>query len=836
LKTRIRRAALAAFFTFLVPLSTFAQTQTPSDGIRLPDPSRITRDDATAIESNPAGLGFMRSVEFGYGFYLPTQDLEGVVPDGHALFLAVGGEALGAGLGVQWIRRPGLGGRQQDYRKYTLSLGKAFGHFSVGSSLNWFGSSTSEALDDLATLDAGIQWRAARWLGLSFFARDINNGFLSETRSLPLRYGMSGALRFFGGRLTLESAFDTDSRSRFVRIQPRLLIEPYHGVRLFSNADFLFNRTDDTASFDFNQIGVGLSLSQTHFGFDVGSKFSNLGFDGDLAYEGWGGYFWVSPYKQRSISSQDKWVLVDLNRTYAEQKTTQLLSSSSRSFLDLVNKLIAIEKDESVKGILVTVGQGNFSWAQAWEIRKLINNIRSSGKNSISYLSNPNLRQYYIASASKSIWITPDSTFALGGIRTSTLNAAKAIASTGIEAQFVRIGDYKSAPELFVKSQPSEASKEQKKGYIDAFYNEALKGIASSRKVSIEKVKSLIHSDGLFPDEALAQGWAEKIVYADEGDAIFRKEISSHIVVSYPPVKTREERWDREPVIAVLAIDGDIVSGSSQNIPFLGQKTVGHKSVLETLAHLGGNSRVKGVVIRINSPGGSALASDQIYRAIRKLAQRKPVVTSMGGVAASGGYYLAAGADEIFAAPNTVTGSIGIFTGNFNGAKLMKSLGINRSVYQKGNPIRYTLYQGWNEKEIASIKKNLIYLYHLFLTQVAATRPLDQKEVDKVARGHVWSGMAAKEVKLVDTIGGLSDAIQRVRDLSGLEEGEGITLQYGTLDLGVQSSILGVNLFGAEKTEAELARALLLPFKDLLRILLTYKSGEALMLLEEKVD
>ncbi len=824
---------MAAFFTFIFYSPGFAQTQTPSDGVPLPDPSRTTRDDATALETNPAGLGFMRTTELGYGFYLPKSDLRGIIPEGHAIFLAAGSDALGGGLGIQWVQRPGLGGKQQNYRKYTLALGRSFGNISAGSALNWFGSSTSEHLDDLIGLDFGLQWRASHWLGLGFSARDLNNGFLSEFSSLPMRYGLSAALRFFDGRLIFENGFDSDSRSRFVRLSPRLVIEPIDGIRLFSHAEFLFNRTDDTASFDFNQVGVGVSF----LGSDVRANLSKVGFDGQVAYEGWGGYLSISPNKQRlfSLDNARSWVLIDLNETFLEQKKDGVFGDSAPTFLDLVNKLQIIEKDEDIEGVILMLGQSNFSWAQAWEIRKLVENLRKAGKASLSYVSNPTLRQYYIASAAKDVWITPDNTFALGGIRSTTLNAGKAIASTGIEAQFVRIGKFKAAPELFTEDKSSDSAEQQKTAYIDTFYSEALNAIAASRNVSVAKVKALINSDGLFPDEVIAQGWAEKVVYADEADRVFHTQVSAHLQTKYPKPKTREERWNKEPIIAVVAIDGDIVSGESQNVPFLGQQTVGHKSIIKTLLELAEDDRVKGVVVRVNSPGGSASASDQIYRAMRRLAQQKPVITSMGGVTASGGYYVAAGADEIYAAPTTITGSIGIFTGNFNANRLMKKLGINRTTTERGNPVRFSIYESWSEKEIASIKRNLNYLYRLFLTQIAANRPLSIEQIDKVARGHVWSGKDAKKVQLVDTIGGLADAINRVRELSNLGD-RGVAVQYGSFEEGLQESILGINVFGSEKTEMELARALILPFRDFLKVLLTFEPGEALMLFEERMD
>lgn len=828
LKTRHLRAAFAAFFVFLlfIPSLAFSQ-ETPSEGLPLPDVSLSTKDDASSIETNPAGLGFMRGAELGYAFYFPKEDLIGVVPEGQALFLAYANEMGGMGLGVQWIRRPNLGGRQQNYRKYTLALGKAFGNFSFGTGIHAFGSAHSKSLDDLIAFDMGAQWRLASWFGLGLQIRDINRPFLTDTEALPVQIGFSGALRVWEGRFIFENSVGLDSFRRDFQYSPRVVIEALSGFRVFSQAKFSYSRAKERG--EFNALNIGLSLNTSLLGFEMSSKFSDL--SGSLSYEGSGGYFWMSPNKQRPLFSKSRWVLIDMNQKFDEQRFENTVSSKDKSFLDLIRTLDEASKDPAVEGVVLPIGQADFDWAQAWELRQALEEIRKSGKQTIAFLSNPNFRQYYIASATDKIWLTPDNTFSLGGLSSTTFNIGDALKQAGIEAQFIRIGSYKSSPEMFTHAKPSKESEEARKAYLDIMYEEAIRGISESRKMSVEEVKKFINSDGFFPDEALQERWVDKLVYNDEADGIFYKEISHNIDARYPSRKTREERWNSNPIIAVVAIDGDIVSGTSTVVPFLDQKTVGHKSVLQTLIRLQEDVRVKGVVLRINSPGGSAAASDRIYRAIRKLARFKPVVASMGGVAASGGYYIAAGADEIFATPTTITGSIGIFTGNFNAAPLMQKLGVEATTYTKGNPLRFSFHRPWSEHEISKVKKNLNYLYRLFLTQVSATRSLDIEALDRVARGRVWAGKDAKRVKLVDRIGGISDAIHRVEELAGLLENDTEVVQYGMLDVGILDSIIGGNIMGASsQAEVALFRTLLVPFKDALGILLRYDSGEALML------
>ncbi len=257
---------------------------------------------------------------------------------------------------------------------------------------------------------------------------------------------------------------------------------------------------------------------------------------------------------------------------------------------------------------------------------------------------------------------------------------------------------------------------------------------------------------------------------------------------------------------------------------------------------------VRAVVVRIDSPGGSAVGSDLIYREMRRLAEKKPVVASMGNIAASGGYYVAAGADEIFATPNTLTGSIGIFAGKFSVSKLADLIGINSTQIERGDRSGlFNLFHPWTEDEKDAVSRSITYLYSLFIQQVARTRPLSAEEVDAVGRGRIWDGVAAENIKLVDQLGGLMDAIRRAEELAGVMPGE-VTYELYPKNLGLfdagstsVSTKLARSLLGRENKPVEFAgdsvlAAIVRRIGKGVMLPALYEDGEPLMLLPHVVE
>ena len=486
--------------------------------------------------------------------------------------------------------------------------------------------------------------------------------------------------------------------------------------------------------------------------------------------------------------------------------------------------------------------------AQSWELRQQVAAIRASGKKTIALLGSSELKAYYLASSAEAVWYSPNDVFAPMGLRSTFLSIREAMAKLGVEAQFLRIGDYKSAPEMFIVDEPTEPNVEQRNAYLDAIWKRVLTDIGKSRNMDSDKVEKLITSTHL-PDEAVARKLVDRIVYPDEVETFLRKEHQASLERGYPEREHIDDQWRGGPQIAVVAVDGNIVRGRSDNSPLFGDPTAGARSLTATFEQLRKNPQVRAVVVRIDSPGGSAVGSDLIYHAMRRLAVSKPVIASMGNLAASGGYYVAAGADEILATPTTLTGSIGIFAGKVNIQQLSSRVGLSTQRLERGSPTTYSdVFVPWTKDEMDVIGTSLQYMYRLFLTQVAATRPLTAEEVDKVARGRVWVGTDAREAKLVDENGGLVDAIHRAEELAGLPRGKAQYRQYtpsSRMGIAVDLQTRAAKLLGIKRPE-DTIRAMLerdTMFTRYLRetsfawrLPLLYDNGEPLMLLPTSTE
>lgn len=776
-----RSSLLGAALCLLFSLPAAAGEPSPSVGIPVPDASITTQSDSASLEVNPAGLGYLHGFELAYGLFRPAGDYEGTILSGHAFTLGAGGEGGGFGLGVQWMDNPRLGAGRASFLKYTL--GGALSpspYVSFGGNVNFFSSRTDERLNDLRTIDLGLQLRPNRYFGVGLMGRDVRPAFLDADRSLPMRIGLGFVLRFFNGRLVFDTEAHTAHRADDFQVQPRLAVEPYSGIRFFGRGSFDVPRpfVDSTAEAGFDELSVGLELSLTGAGVSF-AHFSRPAVNGDdIDTVGAAGRVRVGTPQQRSLFPMgQRWVRLRLDQTITEQATVRLFGPTTRPFLGLINDLDAIAVDPAVTGVVLEVGAFNLGFAQLWELQQAFERLHEAGKNSIAIVGSPTTRAVYAASAAEQVWMSPTTPYSPTGLQVEFASYAGLLENLGIEAEFLRIGDYKSAPESYVMPGPSDPALEQTSEYLDALYAELTERIATRRGLSGDDIRDIIDNTPLMPADALDRGLVDALVYNDEIEARLEEllGISAQLSRGYERFDIADERWGGRPEIAVVYIDGAIIDGQSGASPLGGSAITGAETILRVLRQLRTDRSVKAVVVRINSPGGSALGSDLIFRELRNLATEKPVVASMSNVAASGGYYIAAGADEIFATPVSLTGSIGIFAGKFNIASLAERFDINIRAEGRGDRAGvFSVWRPWTESERQGVAQTLEYLYQLFLQQISVTRPLSVDEVDDVARGRVWTGEAALGHQLVDQIGGISDALRRAEELAGLEPGQAV--------------------------------------------------------------
>jgi len=748
----------------------------PSDGIALPDRSVTTTSDATSLEVNPAGLGFTETAELRYGFDLLFPGGGAPVRDQHGVFLGAGNDWIGGGFSMQWLDRPTSGPALSSYQKFTLGLAlRPFDNLSLGGAVHLFGSIDSRSVNQLASLDLGAQWRPSQFVGAGLAIEDTTRPFFRPDRGVPVRVRPGVALRLLGGGLVLDSELGWTPDRGTLFATPRVSLQPTDGLRLYGRAAVPVNSNARERHGSDIGLTAGLEVSLGRIGLEAGGSLrTGNGDSSGLTRHTQQVRFSTAP-RQSLVDPVRRWVQFELSGTIPERGSSRLLGGSSRGFLELLTKIRAAGDDPGVDGVLLRISSNSLGYGRAWELRRAIEQLEASDTASATFLEQPGFLESYIASAADRVFMLPNELYEPAGLRVTKNSYGRALANIGVEAEFVRIGEYKAAPESFVRESPSEPALEQTNAYVDDIHEEVVGGIGEDRSLEPAEVQRAVDSIPLYPDEAVADGFVDDILYPDELRPLLLREYGAARLVEegYDPNPEPEQGWNgAQPIVAVVYVDGSIIRGESAETPFTGQILTGSSTVVDTLERLGQNPRVEGIVLRVDSPGGSAVASDLIYRAVRRVQQVKPVVASMGDVAASGGYYVASAAETIFATPNTLTGSIGIFAGKFNVQRLASWIGVSHESVERGERSgRFDLYSSWSAEQRASVARSIEYLYELFLHRASRNRPFGPEALDDRARGRVWSGAAAHERELVDELGGLVDAVRRVERMVGLEPG-----------------------------------------------------------------
>jgi protease-4 len=749
-----------------------AQTST-TDGIHLPDQSVATQTDAASLETNPAGLGFLDTAEFQYGFQLSNQLQRDAMRDQHGIFTGVGGRFFGAGFSAQWLDRSIGGQSPQAYQKYTLGLAsRPTEYMSFGASLNIFGSADNLFLDGKTSIDVGTQWHLGRHVGVGVALRSLNRPFLDGGNAETMRLVPGVAVRAFDGRLEVDAEAEWSIADEGLTLRPRVFFTPVPGLDVFARADIPVTGPPTTQLGD-ARVTTGLAFSFGHLGVESAAVVGgNASADTDFAGVSGTVSFSATPYESL-VKRGGQWVKVTLDESIAERSASGLFVPRQRSLRSVLTGLEDVSRRSEAAGVVFMVESNRLGWAQTWEIRQAVDRLRDRGKQVAFFLKETSLKNAYLAASGDRTIVMPSAPYDPAGLTSDVITYGETLRRVGVRAEFVRIGDYKSSPERFVRDQPSKPNVTQREAYVDALFETAVEGIATGRDKESSAVRETIDSVPLLPDEAVDNNYVDAIAYPDEVSSMVRKELGASTITPMEQfLKRRTRAWSGGPEVAVLYIDGSIIQGESGRTPLIGTLLSGSETLSKTIDQLRRDPTVKAVVVRVDSPGGSAVASDLIYRDLRQLAAQKPVVASMGDVAASGGYYVAAGADEIYATPTTLTGSIGIFSGKFSLAGLFDRIGLAHEEIRRGERAgEFGIFKPWTDGQRERVSKSMHYLYRLFLEQAAQTRPLSADELDSLGRGRIWTGSRAVSNKLVDHQGGLMDAIRRAESIAGLTPG-----------------------------------------------------------------
>ena len=440
---------------------------------------------------------------------------------------------------------------------------------------------------------------------------------------------------------------------------------------------------------------------------------------------------------------------------------------------DIIANIKKAATNDNIKGILINAEVSPNSYAGLEEIRNELIEFKKSKKFVISYAEIMDEHSYYVASVSDKIYLNPSGEILLNGFSQQVFYIKGMLDKIGLKPELIRHGKFKAAGEPFIADKMSAENRSQIESYMGSLYNHFLNQIALARKKDVKEVTSMVNELKIQNgQDALALKMIDGLKYKDEVDAEIKtklglkesEKISSITMAKFKGVPNNASISDNK--IAVLYCVGDIVGGQGDD------ETMGSDRIAEAIKKIREDDSYKALVLRINSPGGSSLASDIIWREIILCKKKKPIVVSMGNLAASGGYYIAAPADVIVAQPNTITGSIGVFGMLINAQELLNNkLGIKIETVKfgefsdLGSPDRPL-----NEAERKVIQNAVDRVYADFINRVAQGRKLSEAQVDSIAQGRVWSGADAKKIGLVDELGGLDKAIAIAAKKAKLEE------------------------------------------------------------------
>ena len=448
-----------------------------------------------------------------------------------------------------------------------------------------------------------------------------------------------------------------------------------------------------------------------------------------------------------------------------------------------MNKILSsirkAKDEEKVKGIYLETGILESDYATLQEIRNALANFKKSGKWIIAYGDALSQGGYYLASVANKVYVNPEGNVDWHGIASQPQYIKDVAAKFGVHFTVVKVGKYKSYTETYTEDKMSDANREQVSQYIGGLWQQMLADVSKSRNISKDSLNR--YADGLmvFDDTQLLKSrkMVDGFCYYDEIRDVVKRQLGLKAddtinQVDYNDVDMAIDDSNlMGEEIAVYYCQGSIVRMETPSIYGSEQQIVSTK-VIKDLQELADNSQVKAVVLRINSGGGDAYASEQIWRAVKELNKKKPVVVSMGGMAASGAYYMSMGAQYIMAQPTTLTGSIGIFGALPDFSDLMtKKLGFKYDEVKTNRNSAYAsagMSRPWSAEEITTMQNYVNRGYNLFRKRVAEGRKMSTEQVEKIAQGRVWLGTDAKNIKLIDGFGGLSDAIDKAAELAHL--------------------------------------------------------------------
>jgi protease-4 len=473
-----------------------------------------------------------------------------------------------------------------------------------------------------------------------------------------------------------------------------------------------------------------------------------------------------------------------------------LLGGRPLSVYDIWMALRKAGVDRRITGVLLKLGPLGCDWAKCSELREDIRDFRKSGKKIYAYIEEaPDFnKEYYLATACDRIILHPLGWLGIRGIGGSVPFFKKALEKLGVEAEVEHVEEFKTAYNMFTESGFTEAHRTMMESILGDEFAVYVAGVAEARKLSEARVRQLIDEAFFQGEEALKAGLVDDILFEDQAVNLFQKAGRKNRRVTlgdYIGINPTSLGLNTGRRIALIYGQGMIFSGEGYF------QTMGSETVARWIRAAREDPTIAAVVFRVDSPGGSAVASDSIWREVMLCRKEKPFIVSMSDVAGSGGYWISMAAHKIVAQPQTLTGSIGVISGKFNIKKLSEKLGINAEKVGYGKKVDiYSPFRSLTPDERQLFKKEILWIYDRFLSQAAEGRKMSKEDVDKIGKGRVWTGRQAKELNLVDEIGGLARAIDVAKDLAGIPKSQEVRLAIWPKKTGFFGSLFGLRQSG----------------------------------------
>ncbi len=495
---------------------------------------------------------------------------------------------------------------------------------------------------------------------------------------------------------------------------------------------------------------------------------------------------------EKTPAAPTTWAHIELKGSYPEgPQMLSLFGDAGESLSELIGRLDKAAKDDTVLGVVLKLDGPEIGRGKLNEFRQAIMRVKARGKKVVAFLDSASSGDYLVASACDEVVMPESGVLMLLGLRSEVSFYKNLFDFLGVKAEMLRVGEYKSAAEPYSRTEMSKEFREELEQVLGDFYDQMVEAVATGRGLDPEKVKTAIDNGPHTAAAAKELGLITRVAYEDELPEILKagkpdatikvakrygkKKIDTDFSGFTGMVKMMNMLMGLEPQprksffgakIAVIHASGMIMPGKSGSDLF-GGSTLGSDTLVKAIEKASSDAAVKAIVLRIDSPGGSALASDLIWRALEKV--EKPIVASMGDVAGSGGYYIAMGADSIFAEPGTITGSIGVVGGKIALEGLYNKIGITTSVVARGkNSGILSTTTGFTDSERAAMTKLLLDIYKQFTEKAAKGRKMDVAVLEKLARGRIYSGATALKLGLVDKLGTLDDAFEHAKQLAKL--------------------------------------------------------------------